>query len=169
MVKEIASLPNFMVCLWFSQSTRASNYAIAIWRAICSIQNQWIKSPICSITVAVSIWCELLYNKQGDNLLTLDSAKSNLFFTCWFVFVEGKPQQQLKPAIITDGCEESKFKPLVRGVEFQAAPSSPSVSDTRIWYVVCTHGKCSFLNPKAWPKNKTSESLEGFLFYQLTT
>lgn len=31
-------------------------------------------SPICSIIVALFMWCELLYNKRGHNLLAIDSA-----------------------------------------------------------------------------------------------
>lgn len=55
-------------------------------------------SPICSITVAVFIWCELLYNKQGHNLLSIDS--TNVVSSVGLLS-DGNPQQGCQPVSVT--------------------------------------------------------------------
>lgn len=55
-------------------------------------------SPICSIIVAVFIWCELLDNKQGHNLLSADL--TNVVSSVGLLSA-GNPQQGYEPAIIT--------------------------------------------------------------------
>lgn len=55
-------------------------------------------SPICSIIVAVFIWCELLDNKHGHNLLSADLTN---VVSSVVLLSDGNPQQGYEPAIIT--------------------------------------------------------------------
>lgn len=90
-------LSNFMVCLCFSQSIRAFDYAI--WQAICFIQNQWIIVPYAPWLEF--FWSGVNYYAMSRGIIWAVSSDWTNVVSSVGLLSAASPQRGSEPTIIT--------------------------------------------------------------------